>query len=278
MDTILDTILPIIIFFLGSIIGSFLNVVILRYRSGRSISTGRSICFTCSKKLCWFELIPIGSFLTQKGRCEGCETKISWQYPVVEALTGILFVFIYFKFEYLVLGTPFLFSLLFTYYAIIFSILIVLSVYDIKHKILPDKIVLIFAMVTFLGMFLISGDSIVLHIPPYTQFLAGVLLPAPFSLMWLLSKGKWMGLGDSKLMIGIGFLLGMSSGLVAILFSFWVGAIVSIILLILSRILGTKNISLATAIPFGPFLALGTIIVMLSGYNIWKLFQIISGY
>ena len=275
---IFDTILPIIIFLFGAIIGSFLNVVILRYRSGRSIVKGSSICFSCSKKLSWFELVPIGSFLTQRGRCENCKTKISWQYPIVETITGILFLFLYFHFEYLIIGTPLLFAILFSYYAFIFCILIVLSVYDIKHKILPDKIVLYFAMISFIGMFFIQGDSLVLQIPSYTQFLAGIILPLPFSLMWFLSKGKWMGLGDAKFMIGIGFLLGMSAGLVAILLSFWIGAVISVLLIIIYKIFGGRGISLKTAVPFGPFLALGTIVVILANFNLGTLFQIMGGY
>jgi leader peptidase (prepilin peptidase)/N-methyltransferase len=276
VNIIFDTVLPIIIFLFGTIIGSFLNVVILRFRSGRSIVKGDSICFSCSKKLCWFELVPIGSFLTQRGRCQGCKTKISWQYPIVEAVTGVLFLALYFHFQYLIQTTPLLFIVLFSYYALIFCILIVLSVYDLKHKILPDKIVLQFVIFAFLGMFLIQGDSIVLHIPSYTQFLAGIVLPAPFSFIWLFSKGRWMGLGDAKFMIGIGFLLGMSAGIVAILFSFWVGAIISVLLLIGSRFFGKGTVSYSSAIPFGPFLALGTIIVILTNYNITSIFQLLS--
>ena len=278
MYTTYYIVIPIIIFFFGAVIGSFLNVVILRYRSGRSIVSGSSICFSCSKKLQWFELIPIGSFLTQQGRCEGCNTKISWQYPLVEALTGILFLFLYFHFEYLICSTPLLFAILFAYYASIFCILLVLSVYDIKHKILPDMIVLYFVIISFIGMSFIQGDSLVLQIPNYTQFLAGIILPAPFSLMWLLSKGKWMGLGDAKFMIGIGFLLGMSAGLAAILISFWIGAIISILILICSKIIKKHSVSLKTAIPFGPFLALGTILVVLTGCNMDVIFRVIGGY
>ncbi len=276
MQTFLDTIFPIIIFLFGAIIGSFLNVVILRYRSGRTLG-GRSMCFSCGKKLSFFELVPIGSFLTQRGRCDGCETKISWQYPIVEALTGILFTLLYFHFQYLVLTVPLLFGILFSYYAFIFCIFIVLSVYDIKHKILPDGIVLTFISLAFIGMFFVQGDSLVLHIPHYTQFLSAVVLPAPFMLMWLLSKGKWMGLGDSKFMIGIGLLLGMSAGVTAILFSFWIGAVISILIVLCSWLFGKKSMSFATAIPFGPFLALGTIIVVLTQCNLWTIFAFIGG-
>ena len=258
----IETVISIVVFFFGTIIGSFLNVVSLRFRSGRTLG-GRSMCFSCGKTLTWFELIPLGSFLTQKGKCSGCKTPISWQYPAVEALTGFLFVFLYYRLGYLVTATPLIFAALFAYYGFLISVLIVLSVYDLKHKILPDQLTMLFAAVAFIGMFFISGDSIILHMPTLWHFLAGILLPAPFSLMWMLSKGKWMGLGDAKLMIGIGFLLGMSSGVTAILLSFWIGAIVSILLLVCVRLFGGKfSLTLNTAIPFGPFLALGTVLAL----------------
>ena len=101
-------------------------------------------------------------------------------------------------------------------------------------------------------------------------------MPAPFALIWLVSRGKWMGLGDAKLMVGIGFLLGMSSGIVALLFSFWIGAIVSIGLLGYAQ-LSHHKMSLKTEIPFGPFLVLSTIIVVLGSINLTILFHIIGG-
>jgi leader peptidase (prepilin peptidase) / N-methyltransferase len=273
----LDTIFAIFIFFFGAIIGSFLNVVILRYRSGRTIG-GRSACMTCSKVLTWHELIPIGSFLTQRGKCVKCKTRISWQYPIVEAITGFLFVLVFYRFEYLLLSTPILFALLFAFHALLVCILIILSVYDIKHKILPDKFVFLFASLAVIGMFLIKGDAIVLHFPHYTDMLAGILLPVPFTLIWYFSKGEWMGLGDAKLMIGIGFLLGFSKGTAAILISFWIGAIVSIVLLVIGKCLPKKMaVSLKTAIPFGPFLALGTIIVLLTGFDTTSLNMLFVG-
>jgi leader peptidase (prepilin peptidase)/N-methyltransferase len=263
LDTIL---LPIIIFFFGAIIGSFLNVVILRHRSGRTLG-GRSACFSCGKRLSWYELVPIGSFLSQKGKCSGCSTKISWQYPLVEALTGFLFVFLYMHFAYLLLSTPTLFLVLFGYYAVIFSLIIVLTVYDLKHKILPDEINYTFILIAFIGMFFIKGDMLVVHIPTMWQFLAGIVIPAPFACIWLVSKGKWMGLGDAKFMMGMGFLLGVASGVVAVLFAFWIGAIFGVLLIALSFITKHKGVSGKTAIPFGPFLALATAIVFLGNFG-----------
>lgn len=268
-----ETIIPIIVFFFGAIIGSFLNVVILRFRSGRTIG-GRSACMACSKTLTPGELVPIGSFLSQRGRCTLCKTKISWQYPAVEALTGALFVFVYFRFAYLLPASWLLFSILFVYTALIVSVLIVLSVYDIRHKILPDKMVVIFASIALIGMFLFRGDAVVLHVPRLSQLVAGILLPAPFTFLWYISKGKWMGLGDAKLMVGIGFLLGLSAGVTAILFSFWLGAIYSLLLIVLAPLFRKGSVTFKTAVPFGPFLALGTIIVLLGGYDLWSLVRL----
>lgn len=272
----METIVPILIFFFGTIIGSFLNVVILRYRSGRGLG-GRSACFTCDKKLGAAELVPIGSYLTQGGKCTGCGSKISLQYPVVEALTGFVFVALFFRFGYLLMPSPILFAVLFAYFAFMLCLLIVMSVYDVRHKILPDRLTVLFASVAFIGMFFIQGDAIVLHIPKLSQFLAGILLPAPFTALWYVSKGKWMGLGDPKLMIGIGFLLGISSGIMAILLSFWIGALFGVALLILAPLFAKGKISLKTAVPFGPFLALGTAVVVIFQLDLVSLFRFVGG-
>lgn len=272
----MSTPIAIIFFFLGAIIGSFLNVVILRYRSGRTLG-GRSMCFSCGKTLSAFELIPIGSFLTQRGKCAGCKTRISWQYPVVEALTGFIFVLLYLRFSYLLISTPLLFAILFAYYAFMLCLLVVMSVYDLKHKILPDGMTMLFAAIAFIGMFFISGDAIILHIPRGWDFLAGLMLPAPFSLIWLASKGKWMGLGDAKLMIGIGFLLGLSGGVAALLLSFWIGAAAGLLLLLVSAIKDKRGgATLKTAIPFGPFLALGTALVIIGSLNMGSIMQLFA--
>ncbi len=259
----MDILFPVVFFFFGTIIGSFLNVVILRLRTGRTLG-GRSACFTCGMTLSFAELVPIGSYLTQRGRCANCRAKISPQYVIVEALTGLLFVFLYWRFAYLLLLSPGVFAGLFFYYAAAISVLIVLAAYDIRHKILPDGLTAIFALLAFAGMFVIAGDSFVLHLPPLGHFLAGVLIPVPFAALWLVSKGKWMGLGDAKLMIGIGWLLGMSAGVAAVLLSFWIGAAVALVWLATVRLSGRRGPSLTFAMPFGPFLALGTVIVLLA--------------
>lgn len=118
-------------FIFGTIVGSFLNVVVLRYNSSFSIY-GRSGCPSCGKTLTWFELIPILSFFLQMGRCRVCGSRISLQYPLVEALTGVLFLFIFLK------GLPAAFTF---YMFVISSLLVAILVYDIRHKIIPDGLV-----------------------------------------------------------------------------------------------------------------------------------------
>ena len=88
----------ILFFIFGTIVGSFLNVLILRYNTGISAARGRSFCFSCGKNLNWLELVPVLSFLFQKGKCRGCKSKISWQYPLVECLTGLLFVGVFLRY------------------------------------------------------------------------------------------------------------------------------------------------------------------------------------
>lgn len=258
----METTLGLIFFLLGSVIGSFLNVVILRFRSGRGLG-GRSLCFSCGTTLTWFELIPLASFVTQRGKCATCRAKISWQYPLIEAVTGLVFVLLFFRFEYLLFSVPLLFAILFAYYGFMACVLIVMSVYDLKHHILPDGLTLTFAIAAFIGMFFISGDALILHVPSGWHLMAGIVLAAPFILLWLGSKGRWMGLGDAKLMIGMGWLLGLSAGIAALLVSFWLGAAVGILVLLGACIRGRKGMGLKTAIPFGPFLAVGTFIVVL---------------
>lgn len=271
----METFLGLAFFILGSVIGSFLNVVILRFRSGRGLG-GRSLCFSCGKTLSWYELVPIASFLTQRGKCASCQTKISWQYPAVEALTGLLFTILFLRFEYLLFTVPLLFAILFAYYGFISCLLTVLTVYDMKHQILPDSLTALFASVAFVGMFFLKGDALILHVPTAWRLVAGFVFAAPFSLLWLGSKGKWMGLGDAKLMVGIGWLLGISAGAAAILLSFWIGAAFGVVFLLALSLKTGRQASMKTAIPFGPFLALGTVIVLISGIDFASIMRVFT--
>jgi len=224
----------IIYFILGISFGSFLNSVIYRLENKESIIKGRSHCPYCGKTLSWFELIPLVSFLLQKGRCRHCQKRISWQYPLVELATGILFAFI----------TTNVFVLF------VVSCLVVIFVYDLKHYIIPDKIIYPAIIVAILYN---------LYSLFYYNFLAAIIAGAFFLFIILISRGKWMGVGDFKLAIFMGLVLGWPNILVALFLAFLVGASVSVVLIIL------KRKTLKSEIPFGPFLAGATIATIFWG-------------
>lgn len=257
-----------LVFVFGAIVGSFLNVVVFRYNTGVSIVNSRSACMSCNKTLKWFELIPIFSFVIQKGRCRNCQTKISFQYIFVEIVTGFVFLLIFIKlvpdFSLIYSNSLFILCSLLFYFSV-FSILIAISVYDLRHKIIPDALVYIFIALSFLKPFIISTQFSIWH------FLSGFLIALPFFLLWIVSRGKWMGFGDVKLSLGIGFFLGILGGVYALIWAFWIGGAFSLILLTLKKFatkgsllfLPLKGLTIKSEIPFGPFLVLGTLISFL---------------
>jgi prepilin signal peptidase PulO-like enzyme (type II secretory pathway) len=244
-------------FIVGLVVGSFLNVVIFRYNTQRTFG-GRSGCMACQNKLCWYELIPLISFLALKGRCKNCKTKISIQYPLVELTTAFIFVGLFLKFQDIFYFNTFVFYITVAYYAVMFSLLLVISIYDLRHKIIPDMLALILGILSFIGLFFFAGYSFNPHIPSLWEFLSGVIIAVPFALIWLISKGKWMGLGDAKLVIGIGWLVGIGRMLSGVVLSFWLGAIVGLLMIFFSR-----KYSIKSEIPFAPFLALGAILAFI---------------
>ncbi len=238
-------------FIFGTLIGSFLNVVAARYNTGMKLG-GRSKCFSCSKTLTWIELIPILSFLALGASCRRCKSKISWQYPIVEAGVGLLFALIFWYFPPVTSAASF--TTLF--YLIITSILIVITVYDAKHKIIPDSLSYTFAALALLRLFV--SPELTFTFPTVSQILAGPLLALPFALLWAASKGKWMGLGDAKLTLGIGWVLGLSAGISALALAFWIGAIISVLWMWVAF----RKFKTRYEIPFGPYLILGMYIVL----------------
>ncbi|MGH7249668.1 MAG: prepilin peptidase, partial [Minisyncoccia bacterium] len=157
-------IIPIIFFVFGLIIGSFLNVVILRFNTEKSFG-GRSACMSCQSALAWYELIPVFSFLGLGGRCSNCKTRISIQYPLVELFTGFVFAALFLKFQEIFFFSTPVFILTYAYYAVAFSILIIVAVYDIRHKIIPDSLALTLGIIGFVGLFLFNNSVFYPHIP-----------------------------------------------------------------------------------------------------------------
>jgi leader peptidase (prepilin peptidase)/N-methyltransferase len=257
-------ILTIIFFVFGLIIGSFLNVVIIRLNTQRSFG-GRSGCMSCMNTLSWYELIPVFSFLFLKGRCKNCKAKISIQYPIVEFLTGLIFALLFLKFQNIFFYDPTpIFSFTYAFYAAAFSLLLVIAVYDIKHKIIPDILSLFLGILTFVGLFLFNSGGFYPHIPSILELSSGLIIAAPFAFFWLVSSGKWMGLGDAKLAISLGWLLGLSRALSGLVLAFWIGAIVGLALVVFSKKHGMKS-----EIPFAPYLVLGTLLAFLFELHIF---------
>lgn len=260
-------ILTVIFFVFGLIIGSFLNVVICRMNTSRSLG-GRSACMSCESTLCWYELIPLFSFLALKGRCRNCKTKISIQYPLVELATGLIFAMLFCKFQTVFFSRDILiFSITYAYYVVIFAILVIVVAYDLKHKIIPDTLSLILGVLTFIGLFFFKDFEFYIHMPSLIEFAGGVFIALPFALLWLVSRGRWMGLGDAKLALGLGWFLGLIFALSALVLSFWLGTIIGLGLIFFSRGYGMKS-----EIPFAPYLALGAFIAFMFELNIFNIY------
>ncbi|MDP2642175.1 MAG: prepilin peptidase [bacterium] len=235
----------VILFVLGAVVGSFLNVVSLRWDK-RNFG-GRSTCPICFKTLHWFELVPILSFLIQKGKCRGCGAKISYQYPIVEILTGLMFVTV-----------PYIFLP-------VFCIYMVIALYDLKHKVIPDSLVYVaIALSLIYTLFNLSTYQLM-------DLLAGPIIFSFFGAVWLLSRGRAMGFGDAKLGLSVGLLLGAAQGFSAIVLAFWIGAIVSVGYIFLHKIGFLKNaekFTIKSEVPFAPFIIAGAWISLVLHLNI----------
>lgn len=281
--------LGIYFFAVGLIIGSFLNVVLYRFNTGMGVM-GRSKCMSCNKTLHWYDLVPVLSFLWLRGKCRDCKSSISWQYAGVELLTGILFVLAYIKYLPLLWFAPPMF-LLFTFYTHIFlCLLILILVYDMRHKIIPDAFAYAFALVALVHNFVLfspfaagGSGTLSLYVPSGWVMIAGPLLALPFYLIWVISDGRWMGLGDAKLALGIGWLLGLSYGGTAIIFGFWIGAAVSILIMVFYKLtqhtslrglsffgLSLPRLKMKSEIPFAPFLIAGLLVVFFLNYTMFS--------
>ena len=229
-----------------------MNCVIYRLETGENFWKGRSYCPHCRHKLGLGDLIPVFSFLRLRGRCRYCQQKISWQYPLVELSTGIIFFLIAFtgvnNYAMAYLLTPFL---------------VVIFVYDLKHYIIPDKVIypaIAMALISNIRCVRTVGIFEYSNIETFVNpILAAILASGFFAVIVLASKGKWMGLGDVKLAFLMGLILGFPNVLAALFLAFFTGAIIGIGLIALGR----KKMK--SEVPFGPFLVTGTLIAMFWG-------------
>ncbi len=262
------------VFIFGSAIGSFLNVVICRLETGEGIVKKRSHCIKCGQTLAWYDLIPLVSFLWLRGRCRSCKEKISWQYPLVEIATGLLFLLI-FNFQFSIFN-EFSMGSLFILGCLLYIVcsLLVIFVYDLRHYIIPGMVLfpaIIISLIyrlsevffnPFLTLPLIRGGKgwgalsgqVISHFSPYLFSALGA--SAFFLVIILITRGKGMGLGDAKLVFLMGLLLGWPNILAALFIAFFIGAIVGVGLIFWGRK------TMKSQIPFGPFLIGGTLIML----------------
>ena len=244
----------------GVIIGSFLNVYLYRFHTGKSLA-GKSHCLSCGTKIKKRDLIPLLSYLRLLGKCRHCRSYIPVRYFLVELLTGLLFVFAVFLIHDVVL-------LLLAF--VLLALLVVVAVYDLYHLVIADEMIFALTGVALLW----QGYALVLTEDSAQFFhnLLGAFLAVVFFFgLWHYSGGRWLGFGDVKLAWPLAFILGCAGVFSMIVLSFWVGAIIGLALIGVQKLLAryspryrilSKRLHLKSAIPFAPFLIIGFLLVL----------------
>ena len=253
-----------IIFLFGIVIGSFLNVVIYRTLHDESPLEGRSKCDLCKKQIAWYDNIPLLSYIVLAGKCRYCKKPISINHPVIELMTGVMFVWWY------VLGLSFFFKLQqppFQYiqpafWLLVGVLLIIIFFSDIFWYIIPDYAVL---LLTILALSYRIGLTVsgIMQVKDFgLSILAGAIASTFFFILWFVTKGKGMGFGDVKFVFPMGILLGWQKTLVGIFMAFILGSLVAVILMAM------KKKTMKQIIPFGPFLVAGCLVGLVWGEKI----------
>lgn len=248
----------ILIAILGLLVGSFINATAMRSSTSR-VNTKRSKCFTCGSILGVKNLIPLVSWLSQKGRCDMCFSKISGRYLIIELITALLFVLMfYISANTLLLGVN----------LIIAALLMFIVVTDLDRFVVLHQASIPLVLIGFLTM-IFDYQTFTVGIPSLWHLLAGPILAIFFWLIWLISNGRAMGFADGTIALFIGWVLGLKLGISALFISFWLGAIVSCGLILWQKRMGNETgsnaLNLKSPVPFGPFLILGFLIVYITG-------------
>ena len=244
---------------LGCLIGSMLTALVDRLHDKRKLVLARSECDSCQTTLGVWDLVPVISWLASRGKCRHCKDKISWRYPVIELVTTSAFIVSYIAWPNTLVSYE---LAVFAVWLVVLTGFIALSIYDIRWLILPNKI--LYPLIALAGL-MIAGEAV--WLADY-GLLIGPLLGAlccggGFYAMFQLSQGRWIGGGDVKL----GILLGLLAG----------GLLSALLLMFLASVLGllvalpqifTNRFNLKSKLPFGPFLILSGVIVVLFGETI----------
>ncbi|MFC0522449.1 prepilin peptidase [Pontibacillus salicampi] len=230
-------------FLIGLMFGSFYNVVGLRVAQSEGFFSSRSRCPRCGHTLSWVELIPVVSFLLQRGKCRSCATRISYLYPLVEVTTAVLFVVSLMMFG---------FQMELWLSLALMSLFMIVFVSDMTYMIIPDKVLLFFLPIFVILRFLEPLS------PWYASILGAIVGGGLLAIIIIVSKGG-MGAGDMKLFALLGIVLGVKKVLLALFLSTLTGAVISGMLVIMGIIDRKKPI------PFGPYIILGSIVAYLVG-------------
>ncbi|MBU0613811.1 prepilin peptidase [Patescibacteria group bacterium] len=252
-------ILTIVFVVVGMFAGSFVNILVFRTNEKKGLLE-KSTCLSCKEKIALLDVIPVLSFIRLRGRCRKCSSAIHWQYPVVEMMTGILFG-LFFARTWLGIGIPDFVSfqeliLVFLRDIILSVFLLVIFIYDFKYEVILDRYSLPAILIAILFNVALGCNAV-------SMILGALLIGGFFAFQFLVSKGRWIGGGDIRLGVLMGFLLGVEVGLVALFLSYIIGSFVGIWLIF------TKRRKLESYVPFGTFLSASTIICMLFGVYFW---------
>lgn len=253
------------LFMVGAAVGSFINVFIYRTVSEEDWITGRSACEKCGKKIAWYDLIPILSYFVLRGRCRNCGHKISIVHPVIEALVGTVFVWWYFIGSLFFRLTTHPFQAIQPAFWLLAGILLmIILIADLLYYLVPDEAVFALLLVTIvyrvaltLGGQMQLGDLAM-------SFTSMVGLVSVFYLLHWGTRGKGFGLGDVKLAAPLALILGWPKVIVGVFLAFLLGAVFGI------GLLATKKAHFGHAVPFAPFLILGTLLALVFGQQIWQ--------
>jgi leader peptidase (prepilin peptidase)/N-methyltransferase len=224
-------------------LGSFLNVVATRLPAKRSVAAGRSACVSCAAEIAWYDNVPLVSYLVLRGRCRGCAAHIPVRYFFVELLTAVLIALCFARFG--LTGQA-------AVAALFVACLVVLSAIDLEHRILPDRIVLPATAVVLVAQIALFPDRTL-------EWVLSAVAVSGFLFAALLAYPRGMGMGDVKLALLMGAALGKSVA-VAMAVGLLAGLVVSIVILARHGAAGRKK-----AIPFGPFLAVGSVVALFFG-------------
>lgn len=255
-----------VIFLLGSVLGSFIEVFVYRFNTNASINTP-SHCLSCGKRLRWYELIPVVSYIGLRGRCTRCTARIPREDFIVETSFGALVL----SLLWLVTSWE-----AFTFMVVVLGLLLAISLYDIKHFIIPDTLLIALALVLFTQQVFFLTDTFLHTILWHLIAMAGSFLF--FFTLWFMSEGRWLGFGDAKLAAVLAIPFTPFYAVSMIVFSFWIGALIMVFLVLLSYlhfVYSTryvdkkhKSFTMSNKVPFAPFLAASFLVVYLLGYNI----------